>query len=217
MTNPDTSAEILNTEQFAVEKGSDQSEDAKRTTFWLDYVKTHSPDATAQMIVQKEKEADIDSLTGIYNRRGWEKQVEVFTSLAERNNEPVSFCMIDVDDFKAINDTWGHGFGDIALKFVAKVAKDSLRESDTLARIGGDEFGILLPKTDSNGANVIRDRVVAELKKSFDEMDDNDALKAAELSVSIGVSTKSPTENVNDTMFKADQDMYKVKGSKKNV
>ena len=217
MTNPDTSAEILNTEQFAVEKGSDQSEDAKRTTFWLDYVKTHSPDATAQMIVQKEKEADIDSLTGIYNRRGWEKQVEVFTSLAERNNEPVSFCMIDVDDFKAINDTWGHGFGDIALKFVAKVAKDSLRESDTLARIGGDEFGILLPKTDSNGANVIRDRVVAELKKSFDEMDDNDALKAAELSVSIGVSTKSPTENVNDAMFKADQDMYKVKGSKKNV
>jgi diguanylate cyclase (GGDEF)-like protein len=193
------------------------NEEIDRTSYWETYAKTHSPKEVGQMLAQKEEEADTDSLTGIYNRRGWVKQVEVFTSLADRKNEPISFCVIDIDDFKAINDIWGHAFGDTALKFVVQVAKESLRESDILARLGGDEFGILLPETDLSGADNVRNKVVAELKKSFDEMDADDALKAIELSVSIGVSTKHPTDSVDDVMFKADKDMYKVKGSKKNV
>jgi diguanylate cyclase (GGDEF)-like protein len=193
------------------------SEENDRTSFWETYAKTHSPKEIGQMLAQKEEEADTDSLTGIYNRRGWEKQVEVLTSLADRRGEPISFCIIDIDDFKAINDIWGHAFGDTALRFIVQVAKESLRESDILARLGGDEFGILLPETDINGANSVRNKVVAELKRSFDEMDADDTLKAVELSVSIGASTKGPTDSVDDVMFKADQDMYKVKGSKKNV
>jgi diguanylate cyclase (GGDEF)-like protein len=204
-----SSAETSGTEKY--------SEKNDRASFWETYAKTHSPKEVGQMLAQKEEEADTDSLTGIYNKRGWEKQVEVLTSLADRRNEPISFCIIDIDDFKAINDTWGHAFGDTALKFVVQVAKESLRESDILARIGGDEFGILLPETDIVGANNVRNKVVEELKKSFDEMDADDALKAVELSVSIGASTKGPTDSVDDVMFKADQDMYKVKGLKKNV
>jgi diguanylate cyclase (GGDEF)-like protein len=193
------------------------SEENDRTSFWETYAKTHSPKEIGQMLAQKEEEADTDSLTGIYNRRGWEKQVEVLTSLADRRGEPISFCIIDIDDFKAVNDIWGHAFGDTALKFVVQVAKESLRESDILGRLGGDEFGILLPETDINGANNVRNKVVAELKRSFDEMDADDALKVVELSVSIGASTKGPTDSLDDVMFKADKDMYKVKGSKKNV
>lgn len=199
------------------EKSSVRSEDDGRTAFWVDYAKTHSPEEIGRMIAQKEKEAVTDSLTGIYNMRGWERQVEVFSNLAERRQEALSFGVIDIDDFKTINDTWGHEVGNQALVFVKQVVKNCLRESDILARIGGDEFAFLLPETDGYGAKVIRDYVIEELKRSFSEMDDNDTLKAANLLVSIGISTKVPGEDPHDAIMRADQDMYKVKGIKKNV
>ena len=217
MTTLDNMSEISETEKLVVEKDLAQSEEQKRISVWVEYAKTHSPEETGQMLAQKEKEADTDSLTGIYNKRGWEKHVELFTNLAERKKEELSFCLIDIDDFKKVNDTWGHEFGDQALIFITQAVKKSLRQTDIFARVGGDEFGILLPEQGVDGAEKVRKRAAAELQRSLDEMDDDDGLKAAELSFSIGVSTKSFGESSANAIDRADQDMYKVKGIKKNV
>jgi len=192
-------------------------EEQGRLDFWTAYAETHSPAEVGQMLAQKEKEADTDLLTGIYNRRGWQKQLEVFSKLAERKEEPISFFVLDIDDFKKINDVWGHDVGDQSLILISQVLEDLLRKSDILARIGGDEFAVLLPFTDLNAARNIRSRLVKELDRSFGEMEDNDILAVVGLSLSVGVSTKLPKENPTVAVARADQDMYIVKGKKNNV
>jgi diguanylate cyclase (GGDEF)-like protein len=209
--------EVNGSESETAEPKLGSGEEQAREEYWIEYAKNHSPVEVGQMLAQKEKEADTDFLTGVYNRRGWEKQLNVFSRLAERKGEPISFFVIDIDQFKKINDEWGHEVGDHCLIFISQVLKDLLRESDILARMGGDEFAVLMPFTNIDEAKNIRSRLVDEFDKSFDEIDNDDELKAIGLSFSIGVSMKLPAEDSAVVIAKADQDMYKVKGNKKDV
>lgn len=189
-----------------------------RVDFWTQWVNTHSVEDVAQMMAAKEAEAETDTLTGVLNRRGWNRQVETLSSLCDREEKPLSVLYIDVDKFKKINDDWGHDVGDQVLVFIAGSLKDSCRKSDVVARLGGDEFALLLPFTDKLGSEEIRARVTGIMERSLQEMDTEDPLVQANLSLSVGIGTREVGEKgVDGMMNRADQNMYLVKRSVKNV
>lgn len=96
-----------------------------------------------------------DSLTGIYNRRAFMEHADKECSIAQRNGLPLALLMIDVDNFKKINDRYGHPTGDAVLSEIASILTSRLRKEDTIGRYGGEEFCILLPGTEENGALAI--------------------------------------------------------------
>jgi GGDEF domain-containing protein len=101
---------------------------------------------------EMERLANIDGMTGIYNRRHFVYLADREWARARRYERRLSFLMIDIDHFKKINDCFGHGAGDNAIVHVANLARACMRSSDVLARIGGEEFGLLLPETELSGA-----------------------------------------------------------------
>lgn len=157
-----------------------------------------------------EKLAEKDPLTGLYNRR---KMMEILRSeVSKANRYGSTFCllMIDIDNFKLINDSYGHAEGDRVLSEMADLMRELLRETDTVARWGGEEFLILLPKSGTgNGSKVarkIKDAVRNRFSKQFKEG----------VSVSIGVSSFKKGEDIDETIKRADFAMYTAKRRGKN-
>ncbi|PXX99967.1 hypothetical protein CR157_04190 [Halomonas sp. LBP4] len=105
--------------------------------------------------------ASLDSLTGLFNRRAFDDLVKPIHALAQRSRRPYSVVVIDIDELKVINDSLGHGAGDQAILALARQLQDCKRSSDLLARYGGDEFVMLLPDTDADGARIMMQRLVA--------------------------------------------------------
>ncbi|MFQ3550052.1 MAG: diguanylate cyclase, partial [Armatimonadota bacterium] len=154
-----------------------------------------------------------DPLTGLYNRAYLDKNFEQELNRAKRRNEPVCVLGIDLDSFKAVNDTYGHKAGDGVLKHTTKIIKRELRDYDIIARIGGDEFVVVLPGTDKYEAIKIAERITQKVKvyseASFPDID-------GAFGVSIGIASyPEDGEDVDILMSKADADMYKTKQAKK--
>lgn len=153
--------------------------------------------------------ARTDPLTGIHNRRAFLDRLEHDLILAKRHQSPVTIACVDVDEFKAVNDAFGHAQGDQVLQIVATVMLGTTRRVDTAARLGGDEFAMVLPDTDASGARNVLERIVSELRL---------ALGAAGLDVtcSIGAVTMTkPGESTTELLAAADALMYEVKRSGK--
>ncbi len=148
-----------------------------------------------------------DALTGIANRRYFVEQAEVEIERARRGNLPLSLLMIDLDHFKSINDTWGHAAGDGVLQNFAEVAAGSLRVGDQFARLGGEEFSILLPNTTAEGAQDVAQRIVEVAREQSVARDGNQI----RYTVSIGVATLRENENLDVMMSRADAAMYRAK------
>lgn len=154
-----------------------------------------------------------DSLTGIYNRRYFmHRFIEEFNR-AEKFKHNLSFLMIDIDNFKAINDTYGHLVGDVVLKEVARLVKETIREVDFAARFGGEEFAIILLDTDKAGAIMAGDRICFKIARDrisvFDEM--------LVVSVSVGIAVYPQNSIHSDMLIEtADKALYKAKLSGKN-
>jgi diguanylate cyclase (GGDEF)-like protein len=108
---------------------------------------------------QAQSEARTDPLTGLANRKAFEEQLSLLTAIARRYGGPMALMLFDVDGLKQVNDSQGHAAGDAALVHFASVLRGAPRESDLAARVGGDEFAVLLPQTDSRGAGVLAERV----------------------------------------------------------
>ena len=152
--------------------------------------------------------AHFDHLTKIPNRYLLFDRVEHLIAQSERNKSRFALLYIDLDKFKTINDTKGHSFGDQVLKETAIRLKQSIRNSDTVARIGGDEFVILLEKiTTKNDISIVLETLKGAFKKAFVVNDKN-----IDVCCSIGVAIY-PNEGTNmDTLLAtADKDMYKTK------
>ncbi len=152
-----------------------------------------------------EHRAVTDELTGLANRRGFERFARKVLGICARVEAPATLIYCDLDRFKPINDTYGHGEGDRALRLFAEVLSDAFRESDFVARLGGDEFAVLLTNTDSDAA----EQAVARMRMMLEEA----ALKAQlpyPVCFSAGVAAFDPSRHssADDLLREADAAMY---------
>jgi diguanylate cyclase (GGDEF)-like protein len=162
--------------------------------------------------LDREKEmARIDYLTGSANRRFFFEMAQRELDRSQRYKRPFTIAYIDLDDFKTVNDQWGHRVGDKLLCVVVDQARKYLRKTDTIARLGGDEFMLLLPETDQAASQVIVSRIQLAL---LDEMQRNNW----PVTFSIGVLTCQHAQiTIDDLIKKADELMYSVKKNGKNA
>ncbi len=147
-----------------------------------------------------------DALTGLYNRGYFEEEM---ARLERGRSFPVSIVMADVDQLKETNDSKGHAFGDDLLKRVAKILESAFRAEDVLARIGGDEFAVLLPATDAKSAQVSLDRIHQAILKN------NIADPENTVHFSLGMSTAEAHASLADALKEADENMYTQKNQKR--
>ncbi len=163
-------------------------------------------------LVQMSETVIEDPLTAALNRRGLEQRFVAEQARAERTGSPICIAVLDVDNFKQLNDRLGHGAGDEALKHLAAVVRDTLRASDSLARYGGEEFVILLPDTGVEEAERVMVRVQRELTKRFFMHNHERVL----ITFSAGVALRRPGEAQESVIERADRAMYEAKQAGKN-
>lgn len=153
-----------------------------------------------------------DQLTGALNRKGLEETLDRELARARRRQAPICVSLLDVDNFKSLNDTYGHQTGDDALVHLARVIRETMRPHDTLARYGGEEFLIILPDTILPDAVSALTRLQRELTKRF-FLHKNEKLL---ITFSAGVTAFLPDEPRNEAIARADAAMYQAKKTGKN-
>jgi diguanylate cyclase (GGDEF)-like protein len=164
-------------------------------------------------LIQEFRSTSItDELTGLCNRRGFLMLAKKQLELAPRINKPMWLIYVDVDNMKSINDNLGHQEGDNALRDTANILKQTFRESDLLARIGGDEFAVLALETSETGADIVISRI-STVMASFNAKED----RAYQLSVSMGTipCDTSTSRDINSLLTMADKLMYEQKMTRK--
>lgn len=163
-----------------------------------------------------EEMAFIDPLTGAVNRRKSEELFALEFERASRYKRDLSFLMLDIDHFKQVNDTYGHVAGDEVLKHFSSICLQMARHLDVVARIGGEEFVVMLPETDSKGAYKFAERFREKISNSSVVIDDTTTIK---YSVSIGISSLDRTydKDVKTILQRADKALYQAKESGRNT
>jgi diguanylate cyclase (GGDEF)-like protein len=157
--------------------------------------------------------ASLDALTGIHNRREFEKLGRAELARSQRYMRPLSILIIDIDFFKRVNDTYGHEMGDWVLKMVATTISSAKRDPDVVARIGGEEFAVMLPETSLIAACTVAERIREMVHKNSLAIG-NDRLA---LSVSIGVTgATAATSGLEAILRDADQALYDAKREGRN-
>ena len=157
-----------------------------------------------------------DQLTGIPNRRSFDERINLEWERAQKEEEAISILVIDVDDFKNINDKYGHLQGDVVLQTIAKVITQTLKLSNGfVARWGGEEFIALIPDMDSIGAVEVAEQTRKNIENTTIPLTYG---KVAKVSVSVGINTQVPTANysVDKFIYYADNALYTAKASGKN-
>lgn len=153
-----------------------------------------------------------DELTQIFNRRHFLAVAQQTFAVSQRNSKPFSLVLFDADDFKKINDTYGHITGDQVLKHIAKLTQGNIRAGDVLARYGGEEFIVLLPETPMPRALEVAQRIQQSLWEQPFALH-----KGIYPTVSIGVATFKPTmQQLDDLLSQVDDALYRAKNSGKN-
>ncbi|PPE71721.1 diguanylate cyclase [Caldimonas thermodepolymerans] len=157
-------------------------------------------------------EVSTDQLTEIANRRGLIQAFEAEHARAERSGRELAVGLLDIDNFKKLNDTLGHQTGDQALRFLAQHVKQALRPMDTVARYGGEEFVVLLPETSAEEAQVVLTRLQRTLSASFFMQEERKVF----VTFSAGVTVYRPGERLEETLDRADEALYEAKRTGKN-
>ena len=166
-----------------------------------------------RLFEQTERLATTDGLTGLVNRRTLNTQLAARLREAQRYNRPLSFILLDVDHFKKVNDTHGHPAGDAVLKSVARLARQGARDTDVVARYGGEELALILPETDARGALVIAERIRAACAAARHPTDQG----ALTVTLSAGVSTWPGSGETPELLLdSADRALYRAKQGGRN-
>ena len=146
-----------------------------------------------------------DPLTGLMNRRGFRELIETELERARRSAQPLSVIVGDLDHFKRLNDTFGHAAGDAALEQLALILNTAKRRIDTAARVGGEEFAVVLPDSDEHAAYILAERMRREVRETF-------MYDPSELTISLGVATFPPHGTSVETLLaRADEALYAAK------
>lgn len=169
-----------------------------------------------RMIENLRKLSIRDPLTDLYNSRYFYEQLQKEIARSDRYLHPLSLIFIDIDDFKAINDSCGHMMGDQALLLIAQKMKTSLRSLDTAYRFAGDEFTIILPETDAGKAKVVAERIRSEMENERLVIFEKQIPK---ITLSIGIAEYVRNEEMSQFIHRADVTMYQAKkgGGNKTV
>ena len=172
--------------------------------------------ALRRTLLEEQELARHDPLTGAANPRAFRDALELEISRAERHEWPVSLAYIDVDDFKRVNDQFGHAVGDEVLATIAVEPGAAVRRTDTVARLGGDEFAVLLPEADATVAATIFGRVIAAVRETVTR-------RGWPVTLSVGTITClrmaecAPGEAGERLVTLADEAMYEAKAAGKNT
>ncbi len=169
--------------------------------------------ANARLHAEIEKLATTDGLTGLYNHRLFQEKLTEELRRLNRYAEPSSLMLTDIDFFKKINDTYGHPVGDMVLKNVAGIIRETIRDIDVAARYGGEEFAVILPRTDAEGAKKIAERLRKNVMgRTFSA--DGVSFK---ITISIGIAVAPiDAKDKKDLVDRADQALYHAKHNGRN-
>lgn len=148
--------------------------------------------------------ANKDPLTGLYNRRCFYDRIDYEIGKMKRTKLPLSFALIDIDNFKTINDTYGHLEGDRVLVEIAGIFKTQARSGDTIVRWGGEEFAMILPETDKSGALAFAERIRTLVERSN---------RRHKITICIGITTVYQEYDAEKIMSIADRALYRANGT----
>jgi len=168
------------------------------------------------LIFHQTKQLSItDPLTGIYNRRYFDERFSREITRAIRYNREISLLLIDVDHFKQYNDTLGHFMGDVALKQLANLLEQKLRQADIVARYGGEEFVVLLPEIQRSNAHVVAEKLRAAVE--HEKFEGEEKLPNKNVTISIGIATfPDDTTSMDELKQLADEALYAAKKTGRN-
>ena len=153
-----------------------------------------------------------DDLTHLYNSRHFFKQLNIEIDRAQRYNHPLSLLMMDLDDFKYINDTYGHIEGDRVLRRIGTVISECIRKTDSAYRYGGEEFSVILPETNKDKAITVAERIRKGIESESFSCDKN----IIKVTASIGIALYHSHDTLKNLINNADKSMYTAKTRKKN-
>jgi diguanylate cyclase len=165
-----------------------------------------------QELMQVSELVREDQLTGALNRRGLDETLDRELKRADRNRTPLCVALLDIDNFKKLNDSLGHQAGDRALTHLTQVIKNTLRPTDAVGRYGGEEFVIILPDTDLEAGVEALQRLQRDLTKKF-FLHNNERIL---VTFSAGVALRGENEDQEDLLGRADTAMYQAKQTGKN-
>jgi len=165
-----------------------------------------------ERLVEEQKNAMLDTLTQIPNRLAWDQRMDYEYNRWKRYKSALVIVIWDIDDFKKVNDTYGHKAGDKVLSTIATLLKDQVRDTDFIARFGGEEFVMLLPETELGNAQA----VVEKLRKGVEECEFHHGETRVPITVSGGMTQFTKGDSIESAFERADQFLYKAKASGKN-
>ncbi len=177
-----------------------------------DQEKTHKQLLRQNMVLRER--SMVDELTGLYNRRFFERSLAYELERFRRYAHPIGVLLFDIDFFKKVNDAFGHAVGDMALRRVSEVAKQTVRTADLIARHGGEEFAALLPETNLDGAAVTAERLRKAVAEAFVEADKT----KVQVTVSVGVGSIQGEcdKDAGEIVRVVDAALYRAKESGRN-
>jgi diguanylate cyclase len=161
------------------------------------------------------KEALIDPLTGIYNRRGFAVQVQKMFGDSELMKKGACMLMVDIDHFKGINDSYGHLFGDKVIRTIAGTIKSMVKGQDCVARMGGEEFAVMLPGTPLTGASTVAEQIRATVEQGRIRHANSDS-ELSGITVSVGISQYGDDFTLEEWLDRADKALYLSKQHGRN-
>jgi diguanylate cyclase (GGDEF)-like protein len=188
---------------------SGQESSLLRSVLSLMVMVVGSSRALGRTLQELEYHSSHDPLTGLHNRRHFNEVLQAEQARAQRHQRDFSVLMIDLDDFKDINDTYGHPCGDMVLQRVAEIIRQPLRVGDTSARIGGDEFSVILSETSGDGARKVAEKLRTQIRDLIFTCDQGAVFR---ITVSIGLITyPGDAQSINDLIAGADHSLYRAK------